>query len=82
MRAGADIEASLMAKLWDTDSGATLWTKSSGRTETVASLNADTGGNISFGASDPKDSYGKLVPNLVWDNTHDFRSHYEWQKVK
>ena len=82
MRAGADIEASLITKLWETDSGATLWTKTSSRTATVASLRADTSGNIGFGASDPKDTHGKLVPDLVWDNTHDFRSHYEWRKVK
>ena len=82
MRAGADIEASLLTKLWETDSGATLWTKTSSRTATVASLRADTSGNIGFGASDPNDTHGKLVPDLVWDNTHDFRSHYEWRKVK
>jgi hypothetical protein len=82
LQAGADIEASLITKLWETASGATLWTRSSRRTETVASLGADTSGNVSFGATDPSESYGKLVPNLVWDNTHDFRSHYEWRKVK
>ena len=30
-------------------------------------------GPISFGISDPKEKYGKLVPNLVYVNTHDFR---------
>jgi len=82
MQAGADIEASLMTKLWETDSGVTLWTKSSRRRESVARLKADTSGNIKFGASDPKDTYGKLVPNLVYANTTDFRSRYEYRKVK
>ena len=82
MQAGADIDASLLTKLWETDSGATLWTRSSRRTESVASLKADTGGNITFGATDPEDAYGKLVPILVYDNTRDFRSSYEYRKVK
>lgn len=82
MQAGADIEASLMTKLWETNSGATLWTRSSRRTQNVAGLRADTGGNISFGATDPEDAYGELVPTLVYDNTIDFRSTYEYRKVK
>lgn len=82
MQAGADIEASLMTKLWETDTGVTLWTNASRRTESVAHLSADTDGNISFGAADPQDSYGKLVPHLVYANTTDFRSHWEYRKVE
>jgi hypothetical protein len=82
LQAGADVEASLMTKLWETDSGATLWTKSSHRRKSVARLKADTNGNIKFGASDPKDAYSKLVPDLVYANTTDFRSRYEYRKVK
>ncbi len=82
LKIGADIEASLMTKLWETDSGVTLWTNSSIRRKSVARLKADTGGNVRFGASDPKDSYGRLVPELVYANTTDFRSSYEYRKVK
>ena len=82
MQAGADIEASLLTKLWETDSGVTLWTNASRRTETVAHLSADTDGNVSFGAADPQDRYSKLVPHLVYANTRDFRSHWEYRKVE
>lgn len=82
LKVGADIEASLMTKLWETDSGVTLWTNSSSRRKSVARLRADTGGNVRFGASDPKDSYGRLVPELVYANTTDFRSSYEYRRVK
>jgi len=82
MQAGADIEASLMTKLWETDSGVTLWTKSSSTSESVARIKADTSGNISFGATDPEHTYSKLVPRLVHANTTDFRSRYEYRKVK
>ena len=82
MQAGADIEASLMTKLWETDSGVTLWTKSSSTSESVARIKADTSGNISFGATNPEHTYSKLVPRLVHANTTDFRSRYEYRKVK
>jgi hypothetical protein len=82
MHAGAIIEASLIAKLWETDSGVILWTNSTLRKEPVASLKADTSGNIEFGASDPKETYGNLVPELVYANTTDFRPYYIYRKVK
>jgi len=82
MQAGADIEASLMTKLWETDSGVTLWTKSSSTSESVARIKADTSGNISFGATNPEHTYSKLVPRLVHANTTDFRSRYEYRRIK
>ena len=82
MHAGAIVEASLISKLWETDSGVTLWTNSTLKKEQVASLKADTNGNIEFGASDPKETYGNLVPQLVYSNTTDFRPYYVYRKVK
>ena len=76
------IEASLISKLWETDSGVTLWTNSTLRKEPVASLKADSSGNIDFGVSDPKETYGNLVPELVYANTTDFRPYYVYRKVK
>ena len=82
MQAGATIEASLISKLWETDSGITLWSNSTSGKEKVASLTADTSGNIEFGASDPKATFGNLVPKLVYANTTDFRPYYVYRKVK
>ena len=82
MHAGAMVEASIISKLWATDSGVTLWTNSTSKKESVASLKADTSGNIEFGASDPKETYGNLVPELVYANTSDFRPYYVYRKVK
>jgi hypothetical protein len=82
LQAGAVVEASLITKIWETDSGVILWTNSSTRKKKVASLRVDTDGNIKFGASDPEEAYGHLVPELVYANTADFRSYYEYRKVK
>jgi len=82
MKAGAEVEASLITKLWETDSGAIRWTNSSQGKDSIAHLSASTSGNINFGAKDPKETYGKLIPQLVYANTSDFRAHYEYRKVK
>jgi len=82
LQAGAVVRASLITKIWETESGVVLWTNSSARKKKVAGLKADTDGNIRFGASDPEEAYGHLVPELVHANTADFRSYYEYRKVR
>ena len=82
MKAGADVEASLITKLWETDSGVIRWTNSTQGKDSVARLSASTSGNFHFGATDPAEAYGRLIPQLVYANTADFRSHYETRRVK
>lgn len=82
LKAGALVEASLITKIWETDSGVVLWTNSTARKKKVAGLYADTNGNIKFGASDPEEAYGQLVPEMVYANTADFRSRYEIREVR
>jgi len=82
LHAKAYIEALLSAKLLETDNGATLWTNATSGKTSVAKVNLMKNGLISFGICDPKEKYGKLVPQLVYVNTTDFRSRYEYRKVK
>ncbi len=82
LNAKAYIEAALRTRILETDSGATLWTKATTGKTQVARINLMEGGPVSFGVSDPKDKYGKLVPDLVYVNTNDFRSTYEYRTVK
>jgi hypothetical protein len=39
-------------------------------------------GSVSFGISDPKEKYGKLIPELAYANTCDFRPYYVHRTVK
>ena len=82
MKAGASIEASLITKLWETDSGVIRWTNSSQGRDTIARLSASTLGSVHFGAKDPAETYGRLIPQLVYANTEDFRAHYETRRVE
>jgi hypothetical protein len=82
VNAGASVEAALITKLWESDSGVVRWTNSSQGRDTIARLSASTGGNFHFGAKDPEETYGRLVSQLVYANTGDFRAHYENRRVK
>lgn len=75
----ADVEASLTAKLYETQSGATIWTNSAQGAETVAHVTLIPSGGVSFDASDPDNAYGKLVCNLIEVITDDFWVHYRRQ---
>ena len=82
LSARAYIEAALKTRILETDSGATCWTRStSGKTQ-VAGIKLIEGGPVNIGVSDPKEKYGKLVPQLVYANTMDFRSRYEYRTVE
>lgn len=76
MSVQADVEASITARLYEAESGATLWTNSARGKETVASVGVSSGGPPSFSAGDPEDAYGKLVYGLVYQVTRDFRVTY------
>ncbi len=76
MSVTADVEASLTVRLYDTERGATLWTKSAQGAEQVASVGVSSGFPVRFDAEDPENSYGKLVNGLVYTVTDDFRVHY------
>lgn len=71
----ADVKASLTTRLMDTAHGATVWTRSSGITSTVAQVGM-SGGAVRFDAKDPESAYGNMVGALVADLTQDFRVSY------
>jgi len=71
-RMRAEVDVSLSVRLLSTESGSTVWSRSSRATATVAELNV-SGGLPSFGARDPEDAYGELVDRLVREVTRDLR---------
>jgi len=79
MKAKVEIEALLSTRLWETESGATVWTNSSLAKDSVVNIKMGKQSPVKVGISDPEDKYGKLVHALVNNNTHDFRSHYEYR---
>ena len=82
LNAKAYIQAALRTRILETDSGATFWTRATSAKTHVAKIYLTDRGAFSFGVSDPREKYGKLVPHLVYANTSDFRSRYEYRTVK
>ena len=78
VNARAYIEASLRTRILETDNGATFWTRITSGKSQVPMISLIDGEVFGFGVSDPKEKYGKLVPELVYANTSDFRSYYEY----
>lgn len=81
MRAQAYVEGKLNTKLWETASGAIVWTHMASGREPVAKLSFIKDGPFSIGMTDPKEKYGKLVTGLVAVNTNDFWPSYVYQTV-
>jgi hypothetical protein len=76
----AEVEATFTARLFETSSGATLWTASAKHKRTVGQVSAFRDGSIFFDADDPEEAYGDLVESLVYDVSTDFRVTYQRQR--
>jgi hypothetical protein len=70
----ADVDASLIVKLLETEGGGVLWTDSVEDTQSVASVSIGSGGLFHFDATTPEKAYGELVRNLVRKISQDFMS--------
>jgi len=70
----ADVDASLIVKLLETEGGGTLWSDSVDDTESVASVSIGSGGLFHFNANTPEKAYGELVKSLVRKISRDFMS--------
>ena len=70
----AEVDASLIVKLLETEGGGTLWTDSVEDTQSVASVSIGSGGLFNFDASTPEKTYGDLVRSLVGKISRDFMS--------
>lgn len=82
LSAQASVTGTLNTKLWETDSGATVWTSASSRKASVANLSVGKQQPADLGFGDPQEKYGELVQGLVYDNTVDFRPQYIYKKVR
>jgi hypothetical protein len=73
----ATIRTDLTVRLLSTQSGGTVWRSSAWATEKVGGI-AIVGGEVVFGAKDPKTAYGPMVNTIVNIVTRDMWS--TWQK--
>ncbi len=73
MSVSADVDATLDARMVETETGASLWNTSVHATKEIGHVSIWEGGGFIFDAEDPERAYGKLVHALVEDASRDFR---------
>ena len=73
----ATIRTDLTVRLLSTQSGGTVWRQSAWATQKVGGISIE-GGQVNFGARDPKAAYGPMVNTIVNIVTRDMWS--TWQK--
>jgi len=79
LRASAEATVTITVRMFSSESGGTLWTKSANTREAIAAIRIMDGGVV-FSADDPEEAYGDLVNRLVYQLTYDFRS--TWQRAE
>jgi hypothetical protein len=73
------MEGVLDARIFDTKSGATIWTRAARAKEQVARVDLSLEGLGGLGANTPGESKSRLVQALVEEATVDFWPHWEKQ---
>jgi len=76
----ADVDATLNAQMVETDSGASLWSRSTRAVQRVGGVEIFGDKSFTFDADDPENAYGRLADTLVAAVTHDFQC--RWIRVK
>ena len=76
----ADVDATLNAQMVETETGASLWSRSARAVERIGGIEVFGDKNFTFDADDPENAYGRLADTLVAAVTHDFRC--RWIRVK
>ncbi len=69
----AEVDATLSVQMFETSTGASIWSGSASDTKTVGNISIFGGKNFAFDAKDPEKAYGNLVNSLVAEVTRDFR---------
>jgi len=73
------LEATLMVRMIEASTGASIWSASAKSTRKIGSLSLFSGGDLVFDAEDPEAAYGDLVGPLVEQVTRDFRVRWEYR---
>ncbi len=77
----ASFTISITSRLYSTSTGATLWTDSVRWEDSLADLNLSTDGIPSFNVKDKNEAHQRLVEQMVYELTQDFRSTQRRVKV-
>lgn len=76
----ADVNAVLEVRMIETETGASIWSRSASTTRTLGQVSVFGGKDFAFDAADPEAAYGDLVEDLVSQVARDLQG--GWQTVR
>jgi hypothetical protein len=79
--AGATVHGELSAKLFETATGATVWSNGAHGQWSLGGVSYRSGGLAALNYQDPTDQVQKMIRDLAWTATSDFRPRYEQRPV-
>jgi len=77
----ATLHATLSVQLYETGGGASVWSNSVSWKRKLGQISVNRSGNVSAGMTGYHDAYRKLIPDMTYDVTRDFRGRYIKEKV-
>jgi len=75
----AQVDATLEVQLIETETGASIWSRSASDTRTLGQVSAFGGKDFAFNAADPESAYGELVDSLVSQVARDLQGSWQTQ---
>ena len=77
----ATLHSTLSAQLYETDGGAAVWSDSVSWKRKLGKISVNKTGNVSAGMTGYHDAYRKLIPDMAYDVTRDFRGRYVQERI-
>jgi len=82
MRAKVSVKGELYAKLQEASTGASVWSNGAHGTWSLARANIDAAGLANLGFTPATESFKRMLRDLAWTATSDFRPTYEKRRVQ
>jgi len=78
-KVNATLHSTMSAQLYETEGGATVWSDSVSWNRKLGGVSVNKTGNVSAGMTGYHDAYRKLIPDMAYDVTREFRGRYVMQ---
>jgi hypothetical protein len=75
----AQVDAELEVQMIETETGASIWSRSATATRTLGGVSSFGGKDFAFNAADPESAYGELVDALVSQVARDLQGSWQTQ---
>lgn len=75
----AQVDATLEVQMIETETGASIWSRSAATTRTLGQVSVFGGKDFAFNAADPESAYGELIDSVVSQVAQDLQGSWQTQ---